>query len=115
MVPVTRPGGAVYVHTSSAWSLYDGHYKLFWLPFPRGRSRGSISRRAAVPPITSAPFAGSRPRSWRARSVAQACGGSSGRRVTRRASRSARCAGSPRRGTGSRARPRFIELVARKA
>jgi SAM-dependent methyltransferase len=40
MVRVTRPGGAVYVHTPSAWSLYEGHYKLFWLPFlpqPLGR------------------------------------------------------------------------------
>lgn len=33
MVRVTRPGGAIYVHTPSAWSLYEGHYKLFWLPF----------------------------------------------------------------------------------
>ena len=33
MVRVTRPGGAVYVHTPNAWSLYEGHYKLFWLPF----------------------------------------------------------------------------------
>ncbi len=40
MVRVTRPGGAIYVHTPSAWSLYEGHYKLFWLPFlppPLGR------------------------------------------------------------------------------
>jgi len=40
MVRVTRSGGAVYVHTPSAWSLYEGHYKLFWLPFlprPLGR------------------------------------------------------------------------------
>ena len=37
---MTRSGGAVYVHTPSAWSLYEGHYKLFWLPFlprPLGR------------------------------------------------------------------------------
>ena len=40
MVRVTRPGGAVYVHTPSAWSLYEGHYKLFWLPFlPRPLAR----------------------------------------------------------------------------
>lgn len=40
MVRVTRPGGAVYVHTPSAWSLYEGHYKLFWIPFlPRPLAR----------------------------------------------------------------------------
>ena len=33
MVRVTRPGGAVYVHTPNAWSLWEGHYKVFWLPF----------------------------------------------------------------------------------
>jgi SAM-dependent methyltransferase len=33
MVRVTRRGGAVYVHTPSAWSLWEGHYKVFWLPF----------------------------------------------------------------------------------
>jgi SAM-dependent methyltransferase len=33
MVRVTRPGGLVYVHTPSAWSLWEGHYKVFWLPF----------------------------------------------------------------------------------
>lgn len=40
MVRVTRRGGAVYVHTPSAWSLWEGHYKVFWLPFlpaPLGR------------------------------------------------------------------------------
>jgi len=48
MVRVTRRGGAVYVHTPNAWSLWEGHYKMFWLPlFPlplarlylRGRGR----------------------------------------------------------------------------
>jgi 2-polyprenyl-3-methyl-5-hydroxy-6-metoxy-1,4-benzoquinol methylase len=33
MVRVTRPDGVVYVHTPSAWSLWEGHYKVFWLPF----------------------------------------------------------------------------------
>jgi SAM-dependent methyltransferase len=33
MVRVTRRGGLVYVHTPSAWSLWEGHYKVFWLPF----------------------------------------------------------------------------------
>jgi SAM-dependent methyltransferase len=36
MVRVTRRGGAIYVHTPNAWSLYEGHYKLFWLPFLPG-------------------------------------------------------------------------------
>lgn len=36
MVRVTRPGGAVYVHTPSAWSWYEGHYKIFWVPFLPG-------------------------------------------------------------------------------
>jgi SAM-dependent methyltransferase len=33
MVRVTRPGGVVYVHTPNAWSWYEGHYKLLWVPF----------------------------------------------------------------------------------
>ena len=33
MVRVTRPGGVVYVHTPNAWSWYEGHYKVFWVPF----------------------------------------------------------------------------------
>lgn len=33
MVRVTRAGGAIYVHTPNAWSCYEGHYKVFWLPF----------------------------------------------------------------------------------
>jgi SAM-dependent methyltransferase len=33
MVRVTRPGGRIYVHTPSAWSWYEGHYKLLWVPF----------------------------------------------------------------------------------
>lgn len=40
MVRVTRPGGAIYVHTPNAWSLWEGHYKIFWpplLPPPLGR------------------------------------------------------------------------------
>jgi SAM-dependent methyltransferase len=40
MTRVTRPGGAIYVHTPNAWSFYEGHYKLFWVPFlprPLGR------------------------------------------------------------------------------
>jgi ubiquinone/menaquinone biosynthesis C-methylase UbiE len=40
MVRVTRPGGVVYVHTPSAWSLWEGHYKVFWIPFlPRPLAR----------------------------------------------------------------------------
>ncbi|HUM16454.1 MAG TPA: class I SAM-dependent methyltransferase [Candidatus Nitrosotalea sp.] len=40
MVRVARPGGQIYVHTPSAWSWYEGHYKLLWAPFlpaPVGR------------------------------------------------------------------------------
>jgi SAM-dependent methyltransferase len=40
MVRVVRRGGAVYLHTPNAWSWYEGHYKLFWVPFlpaPLGR------------------------------------------------------------------------------
>jgi ubiquinone/menaquinone biosynthesis C-methylase UbiE len=36
MVRVTRRGGRVYVHTPNAWSWYEGHYKLFWVPFLPG-------------------------------------------------------------------------------
>jgi 2-polyprenyl-3-methyl-5-hydroxy-6-metoxy-1,4-benzoquinol methylase len=32
MVRVTRAGGIVYVHTPNAWSWYEGHYKLLWVP-----------------------------------------------------------------------------------
>jgi ubiquinone/menaquinone biosynthesis C-methylase UbiE len=40
MVRVTQPGGVMYVHTPNAWSLYEGHYKVFWLPFlPRALAR----------------------------------------------------------------------------
>jgi SAM-dependent methyltransferase len=33
MVRVTRRGGLIYVHTPNAWSWYEGHYKLLWVPF----------------------------------------------------------------------------------
>ena len=40
MVRVTRPGGAIYVHTPNAWSWWEGHYKVFWAPFmPRPVAR----------------------------------------------------------------------------
>lgn len=40
MVRVTRRGGAVYVNTPNAWSLYEGHYKLLWIPWlPRRLGR----------------------------------------------------------------------------
>ena len=32
MIRVTRPEGIVYVHTPNAWSWYEGHYKLLWVP-----------------------------------------------------------------------------------
>ncbi len=40
MVRVARPGGAIYLHTPNAWSWYEGHYKVLWMPFlpaPLGR------------------------------------------------------------------------------
>ena len=40
IVRVTRPGGAIYLHTNNAWALYEGHYKVLWVPFlprPLGR------------------------------------------------------------------------------
>lgn len=33
MVRVARRGGLIYVHTPNAWSWYEGHYKLLWVPF----------------------------------------------------------------------------------
>ncbi len=33
MTRVTRPGGTIYLHTPNAWSWYEGHYKLRWIPF----------------------------------------------------------------------------------
>lgn len=32
MTRVTRPGGTIYLHTPNAWSWYEGHYKLLWVP-----------------------------------------------------------------------------------
>jgi SAM-dependent methyltransferase len=32
MVRMVRSGGAVYLHAPNAWSCYEGHYKIFWLP-----------------------------------------------------------------------------------
>lgn len=46
MVRVTRPGGAIYVHTPNAWSFYEGHYKLFWAPFlPKALGRAYLRLR----------------------------------------------------------------------
>jgi len=43
MVRVARRGGVIYVHTPNAWSWYEGHYKLFWVPFmPRGLGRAYL-------------------------------------------------------------------------
>lgn len=40
MVRVTRAGGTIYVHTPNAWSWWEGHYKVFWVPFlPRALGR----------------------------------------------------------------------------
>jgi SAM-dependent methyltransferase len=46
MLRVTRPGGAVYVHTPSALACYEAHYKLFWLPrMPRALARWYLGLR----------------------------------------------------------------------
>lgn len=40
MVRVTRPGGAVMLYAPNSWSMYENHYKVFWLPrFPRPLAR----------------------------------------------------------------------------
>ena len=85
MVRVARCGGAIYVHTPNAWSLYEGHYKLFWAPFMprpvartylrlRGRpvayfatlrrlTRGAIVRAFSAAGVTDVTFhSGDRPR-----------------------------------------------------
>lgn len=50
MVRVTRRGGAVYVHTPNAWSLWEGHYKMFWLPlFPPPLARLYLRVRGRPP------------------------------------------------------------------
>lgn len=54
MVRVARPGGAVYVHTPSAWSLWEGHYKVLWLPFlPRPLGRFYLRARGRPPAYLS--------------------------------------------------------------
>jgi SAM-dependent methyltransferase len=115
MVRVTRPGGAVYVHTPSAWSLYEGHYKLFWLPFlPRPIARVYLKARGrptdylgTLRRLTSAQLA----RAFRRAGV---------RRLEWAPGDPARESLGPLRGVAAawyrltRATP-FIELVARKA
>ena len=115
MVRVTRPGGAIYVHTPSAWSLYEGHYKLFWLPFlpqplgrlylkARGRPAGYL---ATLRRLTAAQLA----RAFRRAGIARLEWGSG---------EPPRESLGPLRGVAAawyrltRATP-FIELVARKA
>ena len=47
IVRVTRPGGVIYLHTANAWSWYEGHYKLLWVPFlPRAIARMYLWLRA---------------------------------------------------------------------
>jgi SAM-dependent methyltransferase len=50
MVRVTRPGGRIYVHTPNAWSWYEGHYKLLWVPFlPHALGRAYLRARGRPP------------------------------------------------------------------
>lgn len=54
MVRVTRPGGFIYVHTPNAWSWYEGHYKIFWMPFlPRPLGRLYLRLRGRPPAYLS--------------------------------------------------------------
>ena len=46
IVRVTRPGGVIYLHTANAWSCYEGHYKVVWVPFlPRVLGRAYLRAR----------------------------------------------------------------------
>jgi SAM-dependent methyltransferase len=50
MTRVTRPGGRVYVHTPNVASWYEGHFKLFWIPFlPSGLGRVYLRLRGRPP------------------------------------------------------------------
>ena len=115
MVRVTRPGGAVYVHTPSAWSLYEGHYKLFWLPFlPRPLARLYLKARGRP-----TDYLGTLRRLTAAR-LARAFRRAGVRRLEWAPGDPARESLGPLRGVAAvwyrltRATP-FIELVARKA
>lgn len=33
MIRITKPGGLIYLHGPNSWRLYEGHFKVFWLPF----------------------------------------------------------------------------------
>ena len=33
MVRVMRPDARLYLHTNNRWSCFEGHYKVFWLPW----------------------------------------------------------------------------------
>jgi len=47
---VTRPGGVIYLHTANAWSWYEGHYKVLWIPFlPRVLARLYLRLRGRPP------------------------------------------------------------------
>lgn len=46
MVRVLRPEGALYLHTPSRWSCFEGHYKVFWIPgLPRWLARAYLAVR----------------------------------------------------------------------
>ena len=50
MTRVARPGGRVYIHTPNAGSWYEGHFKLFWIPFlPRVLGRLYLRLRGRPP------------------------------------------------------------------
>ena len=33
MVRVMRPDAGLYLHTNNRWSCFEGHYKVFWMPW----------------------------------------------------------------------------------
>lgn len=50
IVRVTRPGGAIYLHTNNAWAWYEGHYKVVWVPFlPRWLGRAYLRAQGRPP------------------------------------------------------------------
>jgi len=46
MVRVMRPDARLYLHTNNRWSCFEGHYKVFWLPWlPAALARRYLAAR----------------------------------------------------------------------
>jgi len=67
---VTRMGGAVYVLTRSAWSLYEGHCKIFSVAF-LPRPLATLGRLTAARLTRTFRRAGLRRQEWDARDPAR--------------------------------------------